>query len=355
MRSKKWLKIFLFLSTLGVAFVSIINYVVDPFNIFHTNILKIEFQQNERFIKIEYLEKNNEKFNGYIFGSSRVGTTVPIVVEKYIANSSIYNFTISGANLYDYEKHLAYFINQKYPIKTLYLQIDLDNMAGYGRDPNDYLMKAHPYVSGQSLINYYKMYLTGFFPVNIKLKIEKNIDNFNPINYKWNIGSWNIPSKDKLIDKNCNKFVNSVPSFNTHNQRIITYSKRVENINSLLEIKKLSDDNNIDLIVFITPHNQNMMDSFVIDQYLEFLSDISKIVSFYDFSGYNSITTNNCNYYESSHYLPTISKLIAAKIFNDKETYVPTDFGIYVNEENIIKHLHFLKEQIQTYDSKKLN
>ena len=55
MSSKKFLKIVLSLSILSVLFIGGVNYIIDPFNIFHTKILKEQFQMNERFMKIEYL------------------------------------------------------------------------------------------------------------------------------------------------------------------------------------------------------------------------------------------------------------------------------------------------------------
>ncbi len=98
MNNRQWVKIVFILSFLCIFFTISINYIVDPFNIFHTKILKQEFQRNERFLKIEYLEKHNKNFNGYMFGSSTIGTTAPKIIEKNITNSKIYNFTISRAN-----------------------------------------------------------------------------------------------------------------------------------------------------------------------------------------------------------------------------------------------------------------
>lgn len=56
-------------------------------------------------------------------------------------------------------------------------------------------------------------------------------------------------------------------------------------------------------------------------------------------SGYNSITLNNCNYYESKHYRPHVGDMIAARIFLDKDKVVPDDFGVFVTKENIDKHI----------------
>src|SRR4051812_30298410 len=78
-----------------------VNYVIDPFNIFHTRFLKYQYQMNERVIKNEFLETEHDQFNCYMFGTSRIGSTNPKTIEKYIPKSKFYNLTASGAPLYD--------------------------------------------------------------------------------------------------------------------------------------------------------------------------------------------------------------------------------------------------------------
>ncbi len=122
---------------------------------------------------------------------------------------------------------------------------------------------------------------------------------------------------------------------------------------ALTNIKKLCIKNNIKLYVFTTPHNKNMMDRYIVNDYLRYLKEISNITDFYDFSGYNTITINNYNYYEESHYRPLVGSLIAGKIFKDNTVEVSEDFGVFVTKENINKHLQNLKKQIENYDINK--
>jgi len=346
---KKWIKLFFLISSIIYFSVFLVNYIIDPFGVFNSKFFEKEFQENERFIKVDFLEKNRNKFNGLMFGSSRIGTTPPSLIESYIPNSKFYNFTLSSANFYDYEKHLAYFIKEKYPIKYLYLQIDIENMIRYGAVESDYLRKPHPYVNNKSLFNYYLSYLGGFFPSNIIGKIRKNINDLNPTVSILETGNWYKPIKDKALAESCEEYIKSEPTFNTKYNRTIDYSQRNKNIEALKRIKKMTDINGISLIVFTTPHNKNMMDKFIIKDYFLFLRDIASITSYYDFSGYNSVTVNNCNYYEFSHYHKEISKLISAKIFNDQSIIIPSDFGHFVNKENIDLHIDMLKHQIESY------
>ncbi len=97
-----------------------------------------------------------------------------------------------------------------------------------------------------------------------------------------------------------------------------------------------------------------MMDGFIVDDYLRYLKEISNITDFYDFSGYNTITMNNYNYYESSHYRPLVGAIIAGRIFNDKSIKIPNDFGVFVTKDNITEHLSNLKKQIEIYDKNKI-
>ena len=353
MNAKKWIKFFLLFNLL-LPMNMLINYIVDPLDIFHSGILKKYAQLNERFIKIEYIKNNKNKFNSYIFGSSRIGTTRTIDIEKYIPNSKFYNFTVSNGNMYDFLKHLNYIVENKHEIKNLYLQIDITNMASYMVKGGH--RKLHPDVIGESVFDFYAFHITGFFPLGIKRKIKDNFFYKENKIYDIDTGAWSRPDRDKLIDEDCKKYVQQEKSFNQHHARVEGLGSRIDEITeSLQKIKKISIENGINLYVFTTPNNQNLMDKFIVKDYLEFLKIISSITEFYNFTGYNSVTTNDCNYYEDSHYRPKIGSLIAARIFNDTSVEVPEDFGIFVNKDNIDKHLKKLELEIENHDLRKIN
>lgn len=336
MNSSKWILVVTSFFLANISLLGIINYIVDPFRVFGSNILPHQLQMNERFVKVEFLEKNHQKFNAYMFGSSRIGVTNPSVIEQYIPNSKFYNFTLSSATLYDYMMHLDYFIKQQYEIKTLYLQLDIDNMNEYEKEESDYLFKLHPYIENKSLFLYYMKYFVGFFPVNIKEKILNNIDDIVEKRYFLEKGIWTLQTRENQLLKNCKEYVKGVSSFHFKNPRTIEYTTKNKSMNALKKIVELCKSNHIKLYVFTSAHNQNMMDTFLLKDYNSYLRNISELTDFYDFSGYNSITTNNCNYYEISHYRPLVGKLIAARIFNSKKLHVPADFGKHIKKGEFI-------------------
>lgn len=348
MSQKKWTKLFLLFSITCSLLVVSINYIVDPFDIFNSGFLKRPGEVNIRFTKINYLEKNHYKYNSYLFGSSRIGTTHPKTIEQYIPNSKFYNMTMASANLYDHLMHIRYMIKNKYELKNIYLQIDISNMQSYGRSPNDYNKKLHPHVTGDSKIEIYFQYLTRIFPKHIKKKIINNIYNKKRDNIDLrNTGIFTKSKQEKEILENCKKYVKNEKSFHKKRLRLrgIVYADKTRQ--AIREIKNLCKDNHINLYVFTTPHNKNMMDTYIIEDYLKFLTLIAGEVNYYDFSGYNSVTTNNCNYYEFSHYRPIVSKLIAARIFHDKSIKVPNDFGIYITKDNINNYIYKLRKKLK--------
>lgn len=344
MKYKQWIKKWFLILSL-IVLLPLTNYIIDPYQIMQSKVLPYEYQISERYLKIEFLKKNHSKFDSYMFGSSRIGTTKPEIIEKYLSGSKFYNFTVSSADLYDHIKHLEYFIQKDWTVKNIYLQIDINNMASYEDTRPSYGQKLHPEVIGDTLIYYYTKYLFSVYPSSIIGKIKKNFEKRNQLEYSISKGFWEKPEKEMEIKGNCNNYIKQEKSFNmnyTRNEKSTLINKPID---SIKKFKDLCTKYGINLILFTTPHNHNMMDTFNLDNYYNFLRKIAEISDFYNFSGYNSITNNDCNYYEWSHYRPIISEIVAARIFGDKKITVPNDFGIYITKFNVENYIRILKEK----------
>ena len=354
--SKKWvINWFLILIIFSSSLIGV-NYIVDPLGILHTNFLKQDHQLNDRFIKLEFLTKNKNKYNSYLFGSSAIGDTSPKVLEKYIKNSKFYNLTLSAGNLKDSLIHLNYFIDNNFIVDNLYLQIDISNINFVESDLG-YLRKYYPPVINKSLNRFYLEYLVSFQPRAVLGKIKKNFNGENKIEkFFYTTGIWKNNDAENKIKENCEDYVEQESTFHSTKKRFKLAKNTINSLKTIKKIVKLSNENNIKLHLFITPINKVRMDTYRTDDYLEFIAGISEITNFYNFSGYNSVTINNCNYYTHTHYRPLVGEYVAAKIFKNKSIIVPDDFGVYVTKENIDEHLKILKGQIKSYDlAKKLS
>jgi len=345
--AKKWLRQWGLMFFICLSIVGIVNYVIDPQYIFK-NYTIYRGQLDVRFSKVNYLKENNGIYNSYMMGSSRIGTTHPSSVEKYERNKKFYNFWIGGANLGDILVHLKYFIKEKYSIKTLYIQVGLQNMKSVSYD-----VRAHPEVLDNSLYIFYIKNLFSVFYDAVFLKLFPSENDINLIEMEINNGYFKFINRDLLIESNKGNYVHIEDSFKLNNKRSVHFTTKKDFGIILFELNKLCRKNNIKLITFVTPHNKVMMDSYVLEDYFEFLRVLSKYNSFYDFSGYNSVTTNNYNYYESSHYLPKVGELISARIFGDETIFIPKDFGFLVTNKNIEGYLDSKRSNISEYELKK--
>lgn len=343
MNHKKFSTIILCVLYACLASLALLNIVVDPYEIFRTPFLTRQTQVNDRYSKIESLSKNKGKYNSYILGSSRMAHTSPDILAKYLPGAKFYNLATALATPYEHLLHLKYFIKNGYPVKNLYIGLDIDLCFGVKmHKEKELLLKLHPEVLNKSWIGYYWSYLTVFPKTDIRRKLRLNFSRkAKPIQISEEDGAWTFGEEAK----DARVFVVD-PAIN--DTSIIKNEVKEENVAGLRELAALCRQHEINLILFITPHNKLFMDRFAVEDYLAFLRKLSAITSFWDFSGYNSITIHYENYLDYSHYKSSVSRMIAARIFGDKTFTVPEDFGVRVTEEGIDSHLENLRMNIKT-------
>jgi len=123
-------------------------------------------------------------------------------------------------------------------------------------------------------------------------------------------------------------------------------------LNFLKDMVKLCQDNNINLKVFTTAiyvsQLQILEDINKMDIYYKWKKELAKITSYWDFMYPNTITKNSDNYIDPSHIRQEKGYLYFARLFDDTNVNVPTDFGRYVTKDNADEHLDYLKEQIKS-------
>jgi hypothetical protein len=329
--------------------IGLINVVVDPFYIFKTPFFKIQYQINDRYAKIEFLEKRKERFNSYIMGSSRLLYTSPAIVEKYIPTAKFYNLATVLATIYEHLLHVKFLIKNGYPVKNLYIGLDYDiNRAVTVYDDENFVLKLHPDVSNENRILFYWSYLSIIPKADIKRKLRANFKKKSGQKAKFD---WNSISNDVMVAKR--EFREEPILSENSDQDMMARKRRLkakiarkrsleENLEALRELVALCRQHHINLFLYTTPYRKVLLESFTTQNYIMFLRELSKITPYWDFSGYNSVTMDPANYTDQSHYNASVSRWIAARIFNDRTEAVPRDFGVWVTQENIESHLENL-------------
>ncbi len=142
-------------------------------------------------------------------------------------------------------------------------------------------------------------------------------------------------------------------------------------IDTLRNIVRFCKENDIDLRVIISPIHASKMEVLwslglgaTMEQWKRQVTKIlaSADVPLWDFSGYNSITTEPFpplgdattqmkNYWEGSHYKKHIGALILDRVFGITEpgVKIPDDFGVRLTPENIDQVLQVIREDHMAY------
>jgi len=310
--------------------VSIPAYFVDPYNVFHwKNIRDNGVEPNKNYIKTKYIVNNPTKFDGFIFGSSRVGA---IHVEN-IKDYHIYNMTYSAGTPNEHLRTLRTFIEEGVKMEIVCIGVDSLSYTEDSREHEKQALRCS-YQHLQNPINFFLKYfdvamIKQSIPViKQKLRVE-NVEVF----YEYGAGLPYviIPKAD---------WENELPFIG--NAQLLE-----ETLQDIREIKQLCDENEIKLIIFTNPLCEVTYRESVNRNYLVFLKELANITEYYNFSGLNNIALDADNFYDTSHYNAFVGDMIISAIFEDEvdETLYEQGFGWYVTSDNINELLELLQEK----------
>lgn len=325
---KNILKIFV-LILIGIFF----NFYIDSYGIFKKNLNYQILEPNKNYLKTKYIIENINKYDSFIFGSSRVGN----IPTEIIKGNKFYNMTFSEGLPQEWLKALSIFLNGGSKINTVILGLD------------DISFKAIPesHFLQPMRLPYYKL--------ENKKDLVKNYILINPLN------KYNLITLYQSLKRNWNnyykEFYTSGRSINTAKDLWIEKNKDLhrknkiflksdygnmdfirvgKTLNEIEQISELCYKNDINLIIIINPLHKMAYIKNNLKEYQEIKNEIFKIKNckIYDFSELNEITLDNYYQYETSHFRPIVGEMMLKKIYQDKidlDIEVPEYFGRFKN------------------------
>lgn len=333
-----FLKLMLMGSFVFIALMPVIyfNLSVDKDGFFKTTFGAQKTELNQHFIKMKMLVSGKIHKHSFIFGSSRVGN---ICTTRSSYTQNYYNMTyVLGVP----QEHLADIkILTSKGIKIDNILVGLDNIS-YTVDPSsrqeEFARHAYPKTSYELLWLYLNYILSISNMRNYQQLIVKSD---YPIKYDiYNSGSPMAIERDTWIE--CHqKEHNLDKKFKVLTQNSVSKERVKSTIQDIKELVDFCQKNNIHLIVFMNPLHETTYRSLNISAYFRFLRELSQVTNFVDFSGLNSITTNNYYYYEISHYRPVVGDMIVNRLLG---TNKDESFGASVTSKNIEAHISQLSQ-----------
>ncbi len=331
-------KVLFFILTLALIAL-IVSITIDPFNVFHPlNIKDNGIEPNKNYIKMTYILNNPDKFDTFVFGSSRVGN----IHTNNIWEAKAYNMTYSEGLPVETLNNVKTLIKHNIIPKTIYLGVD--NLS-YTIDPSSHISASNaPYELKESNpIKFYSLYLDPAMSIKSYTTIiyKHNFDESYATRfyeYGWNSDYGNTNS---TYD-----FTNAKPS--------VGNSYRLEEtLDEIRQLKQLCDENNIKLVIFTNPLYYVTYDAALEQNYLNFLKQLATISEYCNFSGYNSITVDSSNWIDNSHYSAEVSdKVLECMCFHAYyEGLYEEGFGYWVNEKNVDEFIDMLETNKLKYAS----
>jgi hypothetical protein len=337
--------------------IGLFNFVIDPYDVFNTpRIAGINELKPKKFthdMLFKAVEITRVKPTVLFLGSSRVQWGLDPTYFNLPGQETAYNLGLQRANMYEVKRYFDHAITNQPNLKKVVLGIDFwmfsETIKNTPAFSEDRLEKQQ--ISFQDALNVL-FSLDAFESSQATL-----MDNLKNSKENLTVGSGKILIQGNVfsngilkVDKS-RKNPGSVANFTKGLTNSIAYSSPFklsqERLQLLRAIVETCQQKGIALTIFISPsHATDMEGLHVLGLWSEFEQwkrEVSKIAPIWDFSGYNSITTEliakNMKYYlDSSHYRKETGDLILNRLLSSKENTVPDNFGVLITAENIEAH-----------------
>ena len=311
-----------------VAFTLLFCILIDPYNVFHPlDIRDNGVEPDKNYIKMVYILQNPDKFDSYMFGSSRVSS---IHTEK-LKGEKCYNMTYSSAVIWEHLDNIKTMVANNVKIKKIY--VGLDSMSytmdvrGREDDPlrQSYeYSKEHPFkflVSHLDTANVFKS-------LNTIRKHKPDPDFGNRFyEYGWSM-DYGLPGMDYYIGAWSQPSIGDSPDADEQFDKVL---------DCVRELKGICEANDIELVIFLHPVLFKAYIASKPQSYQEFMRELAQITDYYNFSGVNDITVDYSNYTDPSHYTAEVGDILI-NIFNsgsvDEKLY-EQGFGWHVDADNV--------------------
>lgn len=349
--------IFLALSVSPVLALGLFNLAIDPYGILITpavpkvNLNKPEKITHERLFKA--VEITYKKPDVILLGSSRTQWGLDPRHPALAQKGNVYNAGLSGASSYEVMRYFQHALTNQPNLKTVVLGIDFFMFSEKQLPQNDF-DETRLDQKGLTQQDFFNILFSLHAWESSRKTLLSNSNSSYP-NHQIINGMF-LPDTSKPLPGTTKEFVKWIaPGFKAYTHYKIS-QERLQNLRSIVEICK---QKNIELKVFISPSHATEAEAIhMVNSWPEFEQwkrEVVSITPIWDFSGYNSITTEKIqqemkNYLDNSHYRKEIGDLILHRLFHaDEQNTASNNFGILMTPDNVESHLAQIRADQQVW------
>jgi hypothetical protein len=261
-----------------------------------------------------------------------------------------YNLALPGANQYEVMRYFEHAIANQPDLERVVLGVDFFMFNEFNVNKPDF----SEHRLEKTRITPTDLFNTTFSIDAVRsslLTVVSNVGNFGSESYRYD-GAW-IDSDHQNSEKTLKRMLAADLRETYDNYRLSPTA-----LNHLKELIKICRQKNIEVKVFISPSHATQWEAIrasgLWSTFEQWKREIVKITPVWDFSGYNSITTeaiskNMENYLDSSHYSPQTGTLVLNRLFDYDEQTVPADFGVLLTSETVEAHIQQIRTDRQRW------
>ena len=332
MNLRKYILIFTISLFIAAAVLAGFNIAVDPFGVFGDKLMDwyaYDMTQNPRIAKIAYIDKNHDKYDSYIIGSSKTSSYSVEKLNEYYGGASFYNMIMYGGDLYDAQKTAEYLINN-YEVKNIILNIGIEEMYKYNYEDDPTKGNLHAKLDGENLPLFYFKYafLNPQYSLQ-KLSAYAKRDYLPTANDVFipETGVYNKAVRDAEAISDLDSYMQNNPNFYVYREDGRKGGHIDEAVNSVRVVKELCESKGIDFKLMASPLYDTEIEDYDYDDLCTYWQKLAEVTDIYDFSGYSPISTDARFFYDDAHFRNCVGDMVLAWIFGDSSVYIPDGFG----------------------------
>lgn len=334
---KKWLAVFLTAVVLFACCAAVFNVLTDPFGVFGDRLMDwyaYDMTMNPRVAKIAYLDRNFEKYDSYVIGSSKCSSLSPEKLNIYM-DASFYNMTWYGGDLTD-ELALTRYIVDNYRIKNIVLAVDPQDAELFDTEDDPIKGNMHCKVDGSFAPAFYAKYLfanPGYGLGKLRAYASRGILVTADAVYKAENGAYNKEVRDSTRIGELAEYLAFEDNY--YEQAPSSMPHLDGALDAIAQIARICHDSGVRLTVVGVPLYTGDLARYDREKMEDFWRGVAEITPFYDFWGANCVTGDIRYFYDVDHFRNCVGDMALAYIFKDPAVWMPEDFGNLTTPENV--------------------
>ena len=355
-------KIFMATIGLAIALCGAMNAVVDPYGLWRLgeirrfNAAKVEQVNHEFLFKAVDLERMSPQV--LFIGSSRVLVGLDPRLPVWGPDSSAYNLGLTGGHLPTLLGYLEHALYNNSRVHTVVIGVDFFMFSQSMIAPEgfraDRLMRTS--------VPLFDLRDTLLSADALKASLTTIKSNYSQPDFMpydaWGAATAVHLARISARDGMQKRFAESIDLYANDPQRFKGFrfsEARMEDFKAML---RLCRNKGLAVHVFLPPEHaillQIMFGRGLWPEYEHWLRLMAEITSYWDFGGYNSVTTEPVAwtmqyYWDISHYRKNVGDMVLSRITGYDQLQVPPDFGTFVTRDSVERLIDLQRAQHQQW------